>query len=110
AGAPSRPTGGGGATPPPGGSRPARASTVTVQVSAGDEITMPTLVGLTPSQAVERLRQSGWTGNAGQINQATTGTFEAGSVGRILQQQPQAGSSISKTATITITVGTLGPP
>ncbi|MBF6444483.1 Stk1 family PASTA domain-containing Ser/Thr kinase [Nocardia farcinica] len=106
----SRPKGEVVATSPAGGSSADRGSTVTVQVSAGDEITMPTLVGLTPSQAVERLRQSGWTGNAGQINQATTGTFEAGSVGRILQQQPQAGSSISKTATITITVGTLGPP
>lgn len=98
------------ATSPAGGTNADKGSTVTVQVSSGDQISMPSVVGLTPSQAVEKLRQAGWTGSTSQINQNTTGTFDAGSVGRIISQQPSAGSSISKTSTITITTGVLGPP
>ncbi|WP_431972448.1 Stk1 family PASTA domain-containing Ser/Thr kinase [Nocardia sp. bgisy134] len=98
------------ATSPAGGTNADKGSTVTVQVSSGDQISMPSLVGLTPSQAVEKLRQSGWTGSTSQIGQNTTGTFDAGSVGRIVNQQPSPGSSISKTSTITITTGVLGPP
>ncbi|WP_068068867.1 Stk1 family PASTA domain-containing Ser/Thr kinase [Nocardia xishanensis] len=98
------------ATSPAGGTNADKGSTVTVQVSSGDQIAMPSLVGLTPSQAVEKLRQSGWTGSTSQISQNTTGTFDAGSVGRIVSQQPSPGSSISKTSTITITTGVLGPP
>jgi len=97
-------------TSPAGGSSADRGSTVTVQVSTGDNITMPSLVGLTPSQAVDRLRQAGWTGTSTQISQSTVGTFDTGSVGRIVSQQPQAGSSVSKTGTVTITTGVLGPP
>ncbi|MBF6214151.1 Stk1 family PASTA domain-containing Ser/Thr kinase [Nocardia puris] len=106
----SRPKGEVIATNPAGGTRADRGSTVTVQVSAGDEISMPNVVGLTPSQAVDRLRQAGWTGSTSQINQNTTGTFDAGTVGRIVSQQPSAGQSISKTETITITTAVLGPP
>ncbi|MCP2276754.1 serine/threonine protein kinase [Nocardia amikacinitolerans] len=96
-------------TSPAGGTNADKGSTVTVRVSSGD-ISMPSLVGLTPSQAVEKLRQSGWTGSTSQINQNTTGTFDAGSVGRIISQQPSPGSSISNNGTITITTGVLGPP
>ncbi|MET8773716.1 Stk1 family PASTA domain-containing Ser/Thr kinase [Nocardia sp. NPDC050713] len=98
------------ATSPAGGTNADKGSTVTVQVSSGDQIAMPSVVGLTPSQAVEKLRQAGWTGSTSQIDQNTVGTFDAGSVGRIVSQQPSAGSSISKTSTITITTGVLGPP
>ncbi|WP_431957439.1 Stk1 family PASTA domain-containing Ser/Thr kinase [Nocardia lijiangensis] len=98
------------ATSPAGGTNADKGSTVTVQVSSGDQISMPSLVGLTPSQAVEKLRQSGWTGSTSQISQNTTGTFDASSVGRIISQQPSPGSSISKSSTITITTGVLGPP
>ncbi|HLS78559.1 MAG TPA: Stk1 family PASTA domain-containing Ser/Thr kinase [Nocardia sp.] len=97
-------------TNPAGGTSADRGSTVTVQVSTGDNITMPSLVGLTPAQALDRLRQAGWTGTAAQIDQSTQGTFDTGSVGRIVGQQPQAGSSVSKTGTISITTGVLGPP
>ncbi|MEV6770901.1 Stk1 family PASTA domain-containing Ser/Thr kinase [Nocardia sp. NPDC051030] len=97
------------ATDPPAGTMAERNSTVTVQVSTGDGITMPSVIGLTPAQAADMLRQRGWNG---QISQNTQNTLNAGDVGRILAQQPTAGSSISKTQTITITVGaiSLGPP
>ncbi|WP_019931987.1 Stk1 family PASTA domain-containing Ser/Thr kinase [Nocardia sp. BMG111209] len=105
----SRPKGEVIATTPSGGSMADKGSTVTVQVSSGD-ITMPSLVGLTPSQAMDRLRSAGWTGGAGQIAQTTQGTFDAGNVGRIIDQQPKAGSSVAKDGIITIVTGVLGPP
>ncbi|WP_067884873.1 Stk1 family PASTA domain-containing Ser/Thr kinase [Nocardia vaccinii] len=105
----SRPSGEVIATDPPGGSMADKGSTVTVQVSS-DQITMPNLAGLTSAQAVDKLRAAGWTGGVGQISQTTQGTFDAGSVGRIVDQQPKANSTISKDATITIVTGVLGPP
>ncbi|WP_040816996.1 Stk1 family PASTA domain-containing Ser/Thr kinase [Nocardia jiangxiensis] len=105
----SRPSGEVIATDPPGGSMADKGSTVTVQVSS-DQITMPNLSGLTSSQALDKLRAAGWTGGVGQISQTTQGTFDAASVGRIVDQQPKANSTISKDATITIVTGVLGPP
>ncbi|GAB2698645.1 Stk1 family PASTA domain-containing Ser/Thr kinase [Nocardia thraciensis] len=96
-------------TDPAGGSMADRGSTITVQVS-NDQIQMPPLVGMTPSQAVERLRAAGWSGGAGQIVQTTQGTFDAGNVGRIVDQQPKAGSSLARNGTVTIVTGVLGPP
>ncbi|MBF6204859.1 Stk1 family PASTA domain-containing Ser/Thr kinase [Nocardia asteroides] len=97
------------ASSPAGGSNAEKGSTVTVQVSAGD-LKMPSLLGLTVSQAVEKLRAEGWTGSTSQISQSPQGTFDAGNVGRILSQQPSAGSSIQKNSAILVGVGVLGPP
>jgi serine/threonine-protein kinase len=71
---------------------------------------MPSLTGLTPSQAVDKLRSVGWTGGVGQISQSTQGTFDASNVGRVIDQQPRPGSSVARNATITIVTGVLGPP
>ncbi|MFE7798559.1 Stk1 family PASTA domain-containing Ser/Thr kinase [Nocardia sp. NPDC057440] len=95
---------------PAGGSTADKGSAVTVQISTGDQITMPSLIGLTPAAALDRLRQAGWTGTAGQINQSAQGTFDTSSVGRVLGQQPAAGSSIAKNGTVSISTGVLGPP
>ncbi|WP_216892052.1 Stk1 family PASTA domain-containing Ser/Thr kinase [Nocardia alni] len=97
-------------TNPSGGSMADKGSVVTVQVSAGDQIPMPDLTGLTASQAMDKLRSAGWTGGAGQIDQNTQGTFDTGTVGRIVDQQPKAGSSVGKNSTVTIVTGVLGPP
>ncbi|MGK8502563.1 Stk1 family PASTA domain-containing Ser/Thr kinase [Nocardia asiatica] len=97
------------ASSPAGGSSAEKGSTVTIQVSAGD-VKMPSLIGLTVSQAVEKLRAEGWTGSTSQISQSPQGTFDAGNVGRILSQQPSAGSSLQKNGAILVGVGVLGPP
>jgi len=97
-------------TTPAGGAMADKGATVTVQVSAGDQIPMPDLTGMTPSQAVDQLRSQGWSGGAGQIVQTTQGTFDAGNVGRIVDQQPKPGSSVGKNGTVTIVTGVLGPP
>ncbi|MEV5838017.1 Stk1 family PASTA domain-containing Ser/Thr kinase [Nocardia sp. NPDC052112] len=97
------------ATNPAGGTTADKGSTVTVQVSSGD-ITMPSLIGLTAAQAVDKLRQAGWTGTSAQISQSAQGTFDTNSVGRIVSQQPAAGSAIAKNGTVSITTYVLGPP
>ncbi|MGW4241272.1 Stk1 family PASTA domain-containing Ser/Thr kinase [Nocardia sp. NPDC004722] len=96
------------ATNPAAGTNADKGSTITVQVSSGDQLTMPDLRGMTPAQAVDMLRQKGWNG---QVSQNTMSTLNAGEVGRILAQQPTAGSPLGKTATVTITTGilSLGP-
>ncbi|MFF2553552.1 Stk1 family PASTA domain-containing Ser/Thr kinase [Nocardia sp. NPDC058058] len=96
-------------TNPAAGTMADKGSTVTVQVSTGDNVQMPSLIGLTPAQAVDILRQRGWSG---QITQNTQSTLDASSVGRVIAQQPTAGSSIAKNQTVTITTGviSLGPP
>lgn len=96
-------------TNPAGGSMADKGSTVVVQVSTGDAISMPDLRGMTPAQAADTLRQRGWNG---QISQNTQSTLDAGSVGRVIAQQPAVGSSLAKNATVTITTGvlSLGPP
>ncbi|WP_433660750.1 Stk1 family PASTA domain-containing Ser/Thr kinase [Nocardia sp. CA-128927] len=96
-------------TSPAGGQNAEKGSTVTVQVSS-DQIKMPSLVGLTVAQAVDKLRAEGWTGTQSQISQSPQGTFDTSSVGRILSQQPSASGSIPKNGTVAVGVGVLGPP
>ncbi|MEU7139526.1 Stk1 family PASTA domain-containing Ser/Thr kinase [Nocardia sp. NPDC046473] len=105
----SRPKGEVLSTSPAGGQNAEKGSTVTVQVSS-DQIKMPSLVGLTVAQAVDKLRAEGWTGTQSQISQSPQGTFDTSSVGRILSQQPSASGSIPKNGTVAVGVGVLGPP
>ncbi|MFF3221390.1 Stk1 family PASTA domain-containing Ser/Thr kinase [Nocardia suismassiliense] len=105
----SRPKGEVLSTSPAGGATAEKGSTVTVQVSS-DQIKMPSLVGLTVAQAVDKLRAEGWTGTQSQISQSPQGTFDTSSVGRILSQQPSASGSIPKNGTVSVGVGVLGPP
>ncbi|WP_069164927.1 Stk1 family PASTA domain-containing Ser/Thr kinase [Nocardia altamirensis] len=94
-------------TSPAGGNNAEKGSTVTVQVS-NDQIKMPSLVGLTVSQAVDKLRAEGWTGTVSQINQSSQGTLDPGAVGRVLSQQPSSGSAVARNGTVSITVGVFG--
>ncbi|NEW38352.1 Stk1 family PASTA domain-containing Ser/Thr kinase [Nocardia cyriacigeorgica] len=108
----SRPKGEVIATSPAGGSNAEKGSTVTVQVSLGAEFTMPSLVGLNASQAIDRLRQAGWSGSTTQIVQNTQVTLDSASVGKVLNQQPAAGSSVGRNSSVVIYTGVLplGPP
>lgn len=105
----SRPAGEVLSTDPVGGSMVEKGSTITVQV-ANDQITMPELNGLTPTQVVDRLRAAGWSGGAAQVSQTTQGTFDATMIGRVVDQQPAAGSSIEKNSHVTVVTGVLAPP
>ncbi|MFD3509961.1 Stk1 family PASTA domain-containing Ser/Thr kinase [Nocardia sp. NPDC058666] len=90
------------ATSPGGGSNAEKGSTITVQVSAGDRITIPDLSGLTPVQAQEVLRGLGWTG---QLSQTTVITLDGNASGKVVGQNPAAGSSVTISGNVVLHVG-----
>ncbi|WP_446223722.1 Stk1 family PASTA domain-containing Ser/Thr kinase [Nocardia sp. IBHARD005] len=90
------------ATSPAGGTNAEKGSTITVQVSAGDRITVPDLTGLTPVQAQEKLRGDGWTG---QLSQTTVITLDGNASGKVVGQSPAAGSSVTINGNIVLHVG-----
>ncbi|MEV0078831.1 Stk1 family PASTA domain-containing Ser/Thr kinase [Nocardia neocaledoniensis] len=89
-------------TNPAGGSTAEKGSTITVQVSAGDRITVPDLTGLTPTQAQEQLRAQGWTG---QLSQTTVITLDGSASGKIVGQSPAAGSTVTMNGNVVLQVG-----
>ncbi|MFC4376535.1 Stk1 family PASTA domain-containing Ser/Thr kinase [Nocardia halotolerans] len=89
-------------TSPAGGSTAEKGSTITVQVSAGDRITVPDLGGLTPTQAQERLRELGWTG---QLSQTTVITLDGNASGKVVGQSPSAGASVPMNGNVVLHVG-----
>ena len=89
-------------TNPTGGSNAEKGSTITVQVSAGDRITVPDLSGLTPTQAQEQLRALGWTG---QLSQTTVITLDGSASGKVVGQSPAAGSTVTITGNVVLQVG-----
>ncbi|GGK54778.1 Stk1 family PASTA domain-containing Ser/Thr kinase [Nocardia camponoti] len=94
-------------TSPAGGTTAEKGSTITVQVSAGDRITLPDLSGLTPSQAQEQLRALGWTG---QLTQTTVITLDGSTSGKVVGQSPSPGSSVLLSGNVVLQVGaSLGP-
>ncbi|MFI5778454.1 Stk1 family PASTA domain-containing Ser/Thr kinase [Nocardia sp. NPDC051570] len=99
-------------TDPAGGSNADKGATITVQVATSDQFTMPDLRGMTASQAVDALRAKGWSGGLAQIVQNNQATFDASSVGKIMNQQPAPGSQAPKSGSVAIWVGVLplGPP
>ncbi|MEV0682423.1 Stk1 family PASTA domain-containing Ser/Thr kinase [Nocardia sp. NPDC050378] len=89
-------------TSPAGGSNAEKGSTITVQVSLGDRITVPDLTGLTPTQAQEKLRAQGWTG---QLSQTTVITLDGSASGKVVGQNPPAGTSVTMSGNVILQVG-----
>ncbi|WP_328389708.1 Stk1 family PASTA domain-containing Ser/Thr kinase [Nocardia sp. NBC_00416] len=99
-------------TSPAGRSTADKGSTITVQVAQSDRIAMPSLVGLTAAEVVDKLRESGWQGSVNQVRQITQITLNSDQAGKVLSQQPSAGTTVPSSATVTINTGVLplGPP
>ncbi|QNG20789.1 Stk1 family PASTA domain-containing Ser/Thr kinase [Rhodococcus triatomae] len=97
-------------TSPAGGSNAPRGEVLEMRVSNGSNVTMPDLTGLTVSQALSALRQSGWSGSSAQLTQTQEATLDPDRVGRVLTQQQPAGSEISRDAVVSVGVGALGIP
>ncbi|WP_072805787.1 Stk1 family PASTA domain-containing Ser/Thr kinase [Rhodococcoides yunnanense] len=97
-------------TTPAGGSNATEGDTVTLQVSNGDKIPMPDLLGLTASQALSALEAAGWTGTSANITSTTQSTLDPTLVGRVVNQAEPAGSEITKTQSLNLSIGTLGIP
>ncbi|MFZ0120796.1 MAG: Stk1 family PASTA domain-containing Ser/Thr kinase [Pseudonocardiaceae bacterium] len=87
----------------PGGGNTVKAgSTVTLTVSRGNQLQMPDLHGLTPTQAQNALRKLGWTGT---LKQVFAPVEDATQVGFVVTQDVPAGTGFARDQTITITVG-----
>ncbi|KQU49442.1 serine/threonine protein kinase [Rhodococcus sp. Leaf278] len=97
-------------TDPGGGTNVAENTVVTLRVSNGDKIPMPDLSGLTEAQALTALETAGWTGTASNLSATRQATLDPLMVGRVVSQTQPAGSEISKTDTITVSIGALGIP
>ncbi|MDV6303008.1 MULTISPECIES: Stk1 family PASTA domain-containing Ser/Thr kinase [Rhodococcus] len=97
-------------TDPAGGANVAENTVVTLRVSNGDKIPMPDLAGLTEAQALTALESAGWTGTASDLSTSRQSTLDPLMVGRIVNQTQPAGSEISKSDTITVSIGALGIP
>ncbi|OZD07063.1 serine/threonine protein kinase [Rhodococcus sp. 06-235-1A] len=97
-------------TDPAGGTTVAENTVVTLRVSNGDKIPMPDLSGLTESQALTALESAGWTGTVSNLSTSSLSTLDPRMVGRVVTQTQPAGSEISKTDTITVSIGVLGIP
>lgn len=97
------------ATDPPAGTTAAKGK-IEMRVSTGLNIEVPDLTGMTVSQAVDALRQAGWTGSSTSLSQTQVNTLDPSAVGRIFNQQPAVGSEISKNSRVTVGVGALGLP
>ncbi|MGW1681761.1 Stk1 family PASTA domain-containing Ser/Thr kinase [Saccharopolyspora sp. NPDC002376] len=95
----------------PAGGTEARPNTeVTLVVSNGQQITVPDLTGMSPSQAQQALESHGWTGS---INEVSQDTSSKDMDGKVLSSSPGSGQKISRNETVTIYVGEYsngGPP
>jgi serine/threonine-protein kinase len=87
---------------PPGGSNAPPNSEVTLTVSDGSLMQMPSLIGMSKDQAMQTLRAA-YEGQLQEGQDQETNDFSQ--VGKILQTQPQAGQTISKDQPIIVSVG-----
>lgn len=92
-------------SPAAGTSKPV-GSTVKVTVSSGPSttttITVPTLIGLSPAAVTSALQALGWHGS---VAKSTVPTADSAKDGKVLAQNPVAGTSATLDQVITITVG-----
>jgi serine/threonine-protein kinase len=87
---------------PTGGTSVKVGSTVTLTVSRGNQLQMPDLHGLTPTQAQSTLQKQGW---AGTLREVFTQVDDPTKVGFIVNQDVPSGTGFARDQTITVTVG-----
>ena len=101
----SRPAGTVTDTSPGAGATVSRNSSVTLEVSRGNTVSVPSVVGQTPSEAAQTLSQAGFNGSISQTSQQVS---DQSQVGKILRQNPSADSEAEAGATIQVVVGSGG--
>jgi serine/threonine-protein kinase len=89
-------------TSPAAGSLATPGDTVTLKVSNGNLAQVPDLSGLTQDQARDKLREAGFTSNPRFTNRTTTDEAQNG---KVVGQDPSAGSERKKNATISVFIG-----
>jgi beta-lactam-binding protein with PASTA domain len=88
-------------SPKSGKARPG--STITLSVSKGDQerIRLPDLIGQTPQEANQTLRERGWTGQLNQVDDPSCNVTE---VGRITEQEKPEGTEIAANEDVNVRV------
>ncbi|HEY2194226.1 MAG TPA: Stk1 family PASTA domain-containing Ser/Thr kinase [Actinomycetospora sp.] len=89
-------------TSPAAGSTVAQGSKVTLSVSKGNQLQVPSLIGKSRADALSALAAAGFSGNL-QVN--PTNVDNPNQDDKVLSQSPQAGSQASAKDTITVNVG-----
>jgi eukaryotic-like serine/threonine-protein kinase len=84
-----------------------KGATVTLQVSRGNQIKMPDIVGDTVDEATAKLQALGWNGT---INETEVPPENGGDLGRIVEQEIAPDQPIAKNQTINVKVGALVTP
>lgn len=88
---------------PSGNSSTRRGSEVTLTVSDGQQITMPSLEGKSKDEAEQALRQSGWSGSITEGPKEPTSELRKNN--KVVNSTPAEGAKIRKDQTITINMG-----
>ncbi|TSD95892.1 Stk1 family PASTA domain-containing Ser/Thr kinase [Gordonia rubripertincta] len=91
-------------TSPGPGSTAEQGSTVQLSVSRGNLFTVPSLRGKTPAEAQSSLEQAGWERST-LTRQTRNVPLNSPDSGRVVGQEPPAGSKARKAGPITIIVG-----
>ncbi|MBB5154275.1 Stk1 family PASTA domain-containing Ser/Thr kinase [Saccharopolyspora phatthalungensis] len=87
---------------PAGGSKARPGSEVSLVVSNGQQLTMPPLTRMSPSQAEQALRSRGWDGEIIETKQSTTDqTLD----NKVVGTSPGAGQKMAKNQPVTLYVG-----
>ncbi|WP_190819786.1 Stk1 family PASTA domain-containing Ser/Thr kinase [Saccharopolyspora pogona] len=87
---------------PSGGSKARPNTEITLVVSNGQQITMPSLLGMSPSQAEDALRSRGWDGEINEVNQPTSDKSQDG---KVVGSSPSSGQKLGKNQSVTLMVG-----
>lgn len=88
-------------TNPAAGTRVAPGTTITLQISRGNKVQMPNVVGQSVNDAVDQLRSAGirnYQLQATQVNDSSQNN-------RVIQTDPSAGRSVDPDDTVTLVVG-----
>jgi serine/threonine-protein kinase len=88
-------------TNPAAGTRVAPGTTITLQISRGNQVQMPNVVGQSVNDAVDQLRSAGIRNYQLQATQVS----DSGQNNRVVQTDPSAGKSVDPDETVTLVVG-----
>jgi serine/threonine-protein kinase len=88
-------------TNPSAGTRVAPGTTITLQVSRGNQVQMPDVVGRSADDAVDQLRAAGIRNYQLQATQVS----DQSQNNRVVKSDPSAGQSVDPDETVTLTVG-----
>ncbi|MEO9222678.1 MAG: PASTA domain-containing protein, partial [Mycobacteriaceae bacterium] len=95
---------------PTAGGNASQGSSVTLTVSRGNRVSMPKLVGLTPTAAQAALDAAGWKGGAGGFSSTDVPVPDPAQQNLVQTQSVPVGRDIGTTTPIVVTTGSFQAP